>query len=449
MGYICSSTFFKTSSGKELREYIKDKSQLNTLIDFGDVKVFEGVTTYPAVLILEALAPAQDHKIEILQLETHIEEDIGQHFKLYAQTMPQSWLGQGHWNIQSEEIFNLKRKIEADRKSLKEAYGTPLRGVTTGNNDVFVIDDLTAKRLILADSNNAKIIKPTIEGEDLKRWNAQPSEQYLIFTKRSIEIEKYPSIHDYLKQFREKLEPKPENWPPSKKWNGRKSGIYKWYEIQDSVAYYQNFEKPKIMWPEISQGPKFSYQTKNYYSKNTTYILPTDDKFLLGLLNSSTYWFYLKQICTNLRGGVWRLRLLRQFMEKLPIPEAKIDQKKIISELAENAQNAAEGRYHIQEKVRSRMLDLAPKNWDGKLNTKLKEWWTLDFKDFRSEVKKVFKQDIPLAERDDWEAYLNAKKQEVDKLSAELKATEDHLNAEVYKLFDLNDDEIRLIETNS
>ena len=34
-------------------------------------------------------------------------------------------------------------------------------------------------------------------------------------------------------------------------WNGRKPGAYKWYEVQDTIDYYEEFEKPKIIFAEI------------------------------------------------------------------------------------------------------------------------------------------------------------------------------------------------------
>jgi hypothetical protein len=95
--------------------------------------------------------------------------------------------------------------------------------------------------------------------------------------------------------------------------------------------------------------------------------------------------------------------------------------------------------------------DKVKREADGipKLTTKLKEWWTLDgFEQFRAEVKKTFKADIPLAECSDWEDWLKTEKGEIDRLSAEIARNEDEINKIVYRLFDLTDDEIKLLEAN-
>lgn len=82
-----------------------------------------------------------------------------------------------------------------------------------------------------------------------------------------------------------------------------------------------------------------------------------------------------------------------------------------------------------------------------KLNTKLHNWWLLDFATFRAEVKKQFKQDIPLAERNDWEAYFNQQRNLVQNATQQITQHETALNRLVYGLFNLSEDEITLIES--
>jgi hypothetical protein len=73
-------------------------------------------------------------------------------------------------------------------------------------------------------------------------------------------------------------------------------------------------------------------------------------------------------------------------------------------------------------------------------------WWQLDFPAFRAEIQKMFRRDIPLAERDDWEALLAARRSEHERLTARIVDLEGELNDRVYALFDLTPDEIRIIE---
>jgi len=85
----------------------------------------------------------------------------------------------------------------------------------------------------------------------------------------------------------------------------------------------------------------------------------------------------------------------------------------------------------------------------GKLNQKLTAWWEVEFPALRAEVKKLAKRDIPLTERDDWEAYLAAQRTEHARLTAEIVRRETELNARVYALFALTPQEIALVETST
>lgn len=452
MGYISSSTFFKTNSGKPLREYLAKNATLEHVVDFGDHQIFEGVTTYPAILTMVNHAPKKDHQISFWTIGDMPKTNFRATYKTKAQTYPQHHLDGQSWELEDPRLKNLRDKIRNGKPTLKEVYGSPYRGVLTGRNEAFVIDRATRDRLVAEDPKSAEILKPFLEGKDLKRWYTASRELWLIFTKRGIDIAAYPQILKYLEQFRDILEPKPSNWQPennSEKWNGRKTGNYEWYEIQDSVDYWPEFEQPKITYPHFSQGRKFSYTHSIMFSNDKTYVLATSHIYLLSLLNCTTNWFFLRSICSAMRGGEWRLELRVQFIEQIPIPPTTDAQKQQLATLAEQCQTAAEQRYQLQQGVRRRIPDLCPDDRDAKLNNKLKNWWEFhDFAAFRAEIKKSFKADIPLADRSDWEDWLNNDKAQIARLSAEIKQHEDEINRLVYELFDLTQDEIELLEAN-
>jgi hypothetical protein len=138
----------------------------------------------------------------------------------------------------------------------------------------------------------------------------------LIFTRRGVDIKKYPAIERHLASFKKALMPKPESSKGSDD-PGRKPGSYKWYEIQDVVNYYEEFVKPKIIYAEIATRGQFTLETDNYYSETTTYIIPVESKYLLAILNSSLTTFFFSKISSTIRGGFYRWK--RQYVETLPI----------------------------------------------------------------------------------------------------------------------------------
>jgi hypothetical protein len=164
------------------------------------------------------------------------------------------------------------------------------------------------------------------------------------------------------------------------------------------------------------------------------------------LLNSKIHWFFITAMCPAVRGGFYEVRIY--FIETLPIPAATDEQKVVIAGLAENCQTLAEQRYALQNAFRHRIPDLCPKTKDPKLSQKLQAWWEMDFAAFRDEVKKLFKQEIPLAERNTWEAWFDKDKAAIQHLSYQLATQEQALNAAVYALFGLDAGEVTLLEGN-
>ncbi|HQR81445.1 MAG TPA: N-6 DNA methylase, partial [Thiotrichales bacterium] len=180
MGYISSSTFFKTGSGEPLRQFLRSHTCLKTIVDFGDLQIFEGVTTYPAIVILQKSLPDAAHQLAMLVLQNDLPDNLNQAFTQQQGSMAQAQLTNESWQLESAALANLRAKLTSGHKTLKEVYGSPFYGIKTGFNEAFVIDRATRDALIAADAKSNELIKPFLEGKDLKKWHAQPRDLYLI-----------------------------------------------------------------------------------------------------------------------------------------------------------------------------------------------------------------------------------------------------------------------------
>ena len=168
------------------------------------------------------------------------------------------------------------------------------------------------------------MLKPFLRGRDVKRWRCEPQDLWLIFTRRGIDIKAFPAVHAYLKPYQQRLTPGVPG--------GRKPGSYEWYEIQDNIAYWQEFNQPKIVYPDIYEHQTFAFDTEGYFFGNTCYFVPTDEKWFLSFLNSSLMeWFY-GSISNRIRGGY--LRAFSQYVGQIPIPTATEDQKQLCENLS-------------------------------------------------------------------------------------------------------------------
>jgi len=435
LGYISSSTFLRTGSGGPLRNFLRAQATLETVVDFGDLQVFEGVTTYAAILTMRRELPTNAHALRFWKVESLPETNFAVSFDKGAHDYPQAALSGGSWELENAALKALRDKIRKGRKTLKQVYGSPLYGIKTGLNEAFVIDTATKERLCAKDPKSADLLKPFLEGKDLKRWRAEPRGLWIIYIpKNRINIDDYPAIRDWLLPFKSKLE--------------KRATKQEWFELQQAQeAYAPHFEAAKIAYKDIGDSAPFHVDTTGHYLANTAYFIPSDATYLTAYLNSNILWFTYLNVSAQIRGGF--VRFFSNHLAEMPIPTIKDPQKTELAHLSKACQVAAQRRYMLQQSFIRRIPDLAPAGAEAKLSMKLKEWWDFpDFSAFRTEVKKVLKTDIPLAERTAWEDWLQRDKAEIDRLTAEILAHENRINTIVYELFKLTKDEVKLLEAS-
>ena len=350
--------------------------------------------------------------------------------------MPQARLGAGSWQLEGDALSALRAKLSLGRKTLKEVYGSPLYGIKTGLNDAFIVNRATHDALVRDDPKSADLLKPFLVGEDLQKWRIESEDRWIIYIpKNSVNVDDYPAIRDHLTAFRKELE-------------GRATK-QAWFELQQAQAdYVTDFAGRKLLYPEISQGAKFAIDESGYFPLNKLFYINSDSFGLSAFLNSTLNWAYLFGICSPLRGGQWRLELRAQYVETIPIPDGLVANADLVR-LGRVCQTAASERHSLSRSVGHEILrDLAPGGLTSKLPGVLQNWPLLDFAAFRATVKKHFKQDIPQAECNDWEAKLIAGAKRVAELTAEIRAAEREIDQIVHHLFDLTPDEVALIEAS-
>ena len=145
------------------------------------------------------------------------------------------------------------------------------------------------------------------------------------------------------------------------------------------------------------------------------------------------------------RSGSLRYRLFDQFIRQIPVPETNSLDRKALGALAQEITELARARYALHAGVRHRLRS----DLSVTLNQKLTAWWTLDFPALRAELHKAGGHDIPVAQRDEWEAWLAAQRADHARLTADIVHRETELNARVYALFGLTEDEIAIIEAST
>ena len=296
------------------------------MIDFGHARAFfPDADVFPNVVVIrrpDGTPAPKTLTVAVPSRETLPDEHLGEAVAAASFPLARAAFSREGWTLEPKPVMDLLAKIRRAGVPLVEYAGVkPLYGIKTGFNEAFLIDTPTRDRLVAADPASAEIIKPYLRGQDVQRWSAPESGLHMIFTRRGIDIERYPAILAHLSPFRAQLEPKPSDWQPADdddEWKGRKPGAYPWYEVQDTIGYFAKLAEPKIVYPDIAWTTSFAIDRAGLYANNTTYFLPTDDDWIAAVLNAPVGWWRSWRGAQH--GKDEALRYFNTFVESYPIP---------------------------------------------------------------------------------------------------------------------------------
>lgn len=328
--FISSNKWFRAAYGAKLRALLAGQATIWSITDFGDLPVFQAATAYPMIFVAQRGGATHSASFTNVPSLGPPYPDITPLIQKYGFSLVPEAISGADWLLAPTETIARLQRMRVRATPLGEYVGGKIYyGVKTGFNQAFVIDGATRTGLIAADPKSEEIIKPFIVGKDIQRWAVDYQDRWLIFTRRGIDINAYPSIREYLRRWQEELTPKRRGI--RREQPGRKPGSYKWYEIQDDVAYYPAFESAKIVYPVIADAACFAHEDSGAYSNDKTFILAVDDLFLLGLLNSTSGWFWLRERCSPLQHGFREFRAF--FLEQFPVPTTSRHDRSVIEQL--------------------------------------------------------------------------------------------------------------------
>lgn len=334
--FISSNKWFRSSYGANLRKHTAETCWVQSITDFEDLQIFENATAYPMIFIAQKVQEGKQSTLytRVQSLDPPY-PDVPAIIQQNGHILPVDALNGSEWLLSDVASSSRLRKMKDAGIPLGEyVKGHIYYGIKTGFNAAFIIDGTKRAELIAQDPRSTEVIKPLMIGKDIGKWKASFRDRWLIFMKRGMDIDCYPAIKAHLISWRKNLESK--HWGEGLK--GHTSGYDKWYELQASPAETQRFEKPKIVFPDIASEPRFAFDTKGTYLSNTAYTIPLDDLYLLGVLNSTCVKdYYIKQ-SAQIRGGY--LRFFIQYVERIPIPDASPDDRRIIAELVQKCLDA-------------------------------------------------------------------------------------------------------------
>ena len=334
--YISSNKYLRATYGKKLRDFLARRVTLSQLINFGDAAVFSSIA-YPSIFTATKTQTDENHLLAMNWEPGPSIDEFGSIFRTKAFTMPQRALTPDGWRLALPAELNLLERLRN--------VGTPLGeyvkrrfyyGIKTGLNDAFIVDRETRDKLIAKHTRSAEVIKPFLRGRDMKRWQVDFSEQYLITIPSSdnrdhpwaaqsaaraerIFAATYPARYAHLIPFREQLIRRYDQ------------GRF-WWELR-ACAYWHEFENRKIILGRFMNKATFAFDKERFLHNDALYMITGVNEYVVAILNSSVSWWFLCQTCTDLQNGY--LQAFRQNLFDIPVPLATAEQQAPIVELVD------------------------------------------------------------------------------------------------------------------
>jgi len=349
--YISSNKWMRAGYGEKLRNFFLKYNPL-LLLDLGP-GIFESATVDTCIMMLQKSKIKDKYSLRAVTItkEKNLPLDIGDQVKENAVTLHK--LTKDAWFIGNEAGQNLKEKIEHIGKPLKDWDVKIYRGVLTGLNEAFIIDD-TKRQEILDDCKDEDerrrteaIIKPILRGRDIKRYYYEWAGLWVIgtFPALHLDIDDYPAIKKYLLNHFDirQLEQSGKKYPELG-FNARKKTGNKWFETQDQIAYYPEFEKEKVVYGQFQDYAEYALAGKGIFLSSNEYMIGGNynKKYFLAVLNSKLIQWYLRNI-TGVMGEKLKIGQKSNFI-KIPIPVIDSSNQLTVSQIESLVDNILDAK---------------------------------------------------------------------------------------------------------
>lgn len=446
VSFILPHKFLVSDFGSGIRSFLVKNRAVELLLHFGSEMVFQDASTYTCIINLS------QGNIEFKYAQINPKEIFD---SIEFENIKFENLDGEKWSLQNSGTDNILNKLNQQKYKASDIFQWISQGVVSVGDDIFLIrgkingSEFTgfSERLGKVITIEADVVKPLLKGEDVKRYAPIKNNYFVIYPHEEVNgktvpfeeedfLRKYPKAYNYMLPFKEELIEKKIRYKTNPK---------AWYSLHRSREI-SLFKSLKILTPETSLGGNLTIDNTGYFHNTQVYFLLTNEnfnlenKYLLGVLNSSVFWFFLQNTGAVLRGGYFRFKT--KYLEPFPIPVVDSDLQEPIINLVDSIIEENSKLYSIQ----SLFLQLVQSKFSiEKPSTKLQNWPDLEFKEFLGELRKA-KVKLSLSEEAEWMAYFNEQKAMALALKADITRLDRKIDALVYELYGLTEEEIRIVE---
>ncbi|WP_370214016.1 Eco57I restriction-modification methylase domain-containing protein [Mesoflavibacter profundi] len=448
ISFINPSKFTSTKTGEGIRSFLDKNCKIIEYVDFRDYQIFEDATTYCCIITYTKGLKSDIHYLIINESNPR---DIYSYNEDFVEIKKSSsgigWQFNKTIDIKGEYSINDIAKI--------------FTGIETGADSIYI---LNSNNKLLDDFNflTNKLIFPVLKGADLERYYFETNNQYVIVPYKDnknlfkldeeIKLENQ-NLYKYLIENKKGLEERNK---------GKMKGDL-WYSYVYPKNLYK-YDNTRLIWSDISIRPQFSIdENKNWHVRTVCSLEIKDDfkfinyKTLLLIFNSSLFEYFVTNNSNSIRGGYLRYR--PQYIKEFRVPDFRlIDQNDFIDfgdKILKNTKDLKQISNKFKKYITSQFqLE--------KLSKKLQKWHELEFGDFIKELNKAIKannkqrvkdglEEVPtLTKKDEfeWLDLFEDNKQKAQALQTQINQTDKEIDAMVYQLYGLTEEEIAIVENS-
>ena len=426
VSFISSGKFFEASYGKKIIKFLVENSTLIEVIDFKDLNIFEGISAYPLILSFQKTKKEKYYFKYENASEIKVEKlsDIIQHLSFDLISIDDFIAN--NYSFIDEKIASLIKKMNNNSVVLSELNLLPLVGVKTGFNEGYM-------------NKASSYSRNYVFGRDIKKYGAISVKNTLFFP-YEFKDEKYQLIEEDNNELNALIEDKFNLEKRAVIREGLINDTKKWYEFQQ-INKLLDFDNEYIVYPNVSLGNNFTLSKGNIVDM-TGFIIPSNSKYLLSILNSKLIAFLMEIYAISRRGGYLEYKV--QYLSKIPIKNiSQVAQQPFI----EKADEMLSFNKELQEISEKFQRNLQREFSLETFSKKLQNWYELSFADFLKELAKA-KVNLTLSQKAEWEDYFLQEQKKALDCQSKVHTIDKEIDQMVYELYGLTEEEIEIVERN-
>jgi hypothetical protein len=321
LGYICPYKFINSDFGSGLRKFLINSNAIESIISFGSNSIFNQVSTYTGIVLLSKVEKESFSYFEFPEMnETDlknalagIDKDLFSYYDLNS-------ISSDPWKLVNKEVESIQEKLMDQPCKLKDVFKEILVGVQSGIDNIHILKKMDESHngiiKLFSEKSNSEVeieidlLKPFLMGDDIHRYEPLKNSYYIIYPYKLVNgkttiinenelKEQYPLGYTYLNTYRKEL---------AEIRARQKTNVKFWYSCHRSRDM-NVFEKERLITPYASLGGNMTIAPPGIYHNTKGYSLVPNDsrkedlRYWLGILNSKVLWWYISNNGYVLRGG--------------------------------------------------------------------------------------------------------------------------------------------------